>query len=238
MRFVDGHLSVLKAAKDSPPPPWSGEVPVAWRARVLNTTDSRPSSATLTALEKVGGYRHTREQLRAVCTNKDVAVLVAYICTMAWGKQGAGGKVLNARRAWARQDSLTRNLVRLRNDKLSRAQAFELFAGDNRIPGLGPAYSTKLLFFFAPPKTNYIMDQWTAKSMILLTGCRNLVQMNRGDGPSARNSGENYERYCEAIENLAALLKLQGYETEELIFSNGGRNPGMWRAHVKKHWTD
>jgi hypothetical protein len=89
------------------------------------------------------------------------------------------------------------------------------------------------------------MDQWTTKSMMLLTGDRNLVQMSPGKhaGPTDLNDGETYNRFCEAIDCLAAELKLAAdktEETEELIFSAGGNNrkAGKWRRHVRDHWLE
>lgn len=100
MRFVDEHLSVLKVAKDSPPPPWPGKVPVDWYDRILKSEESRPSSSILKALKEVGSCRLTRETLRDVCrTTKNV--LVAYICTMAWGGQGTGKAIKHAQQAWS-----------------------------------------------------------------------------------------------------------------------------------------
>jgi len=106
---------------------------------------------------------------------------------MAWGAQGTFQTVANAREAWAHRDAIATKLLKLRSDKLTRAGAYNLFAGTNALPGLGPAYFTKLLFFFSPTKSNYIMDQWTTKSMMLLTGDRNLVQMSPGKhaGPTS-----------------------------------------------------
>ena len=96
--------------------------------------------------------------------------------------------------------------------------------------------------FFSPSKSNYIMDQWTTKSMMLLTGNRNLVQMSPGKhaGPTGFNDGETYKRFCDAIDCLATELKLTGDKTEEMIFSAGGNNrkAGKWRRHVRDHWLE
>ena len=37
------------------------------------------------------------------------------------------------------------------------------------IPGLGPAYFIKLIYFFKPETDVFIIDQWTGKAINLLT---------------------------------------------------------------------
>jgi hypothetical protein len=158
---------------------------------------------------------------------------------MAWGGQGAGIRIGHARDAWARRDAIAKRLHALRTGKLTRAAAYALFTDTNCVKGLGSAYFTKLLFFFSPLKNNYIMDQWTAKSMILLTGKTDLLRMT-GSWPSRSNAGEDYTRFCEAIDCLAKKLDLPGDKTEELIFSIGGKGAkaGIWRRHVRDHWPE
>jgi hypothetical protein len=232
MTFQPEHLLALERCRGSAPArTWSGRIPTDWCDSVLNA-GSRPSKDILSRLQQVGSSHLTRDELRTICRDRNENVLVGYICTMAWGAQHAR----NARTAWARREELNPRLNRLRNESLARAAAYDLFTGVD-IPGLGPAYFTKLLYFFSPSSANYIMDQWTAKSMILLTGDR-LVEMSMvpPGGPTRLNSGRNYQRFCEAIDCLARKLHLSGEKTEELIFSAGGRNAGCWRRHVREHW--
>lgn len=67
----------------------------------------------------------------------------------------------------------------LRTGGLSRCEAYRLFLGTGAIPGIGPAFFTKLIYFFSPTPDFYILDQWTAKSVNLLTG--NWVVKMSGD---------------------------------------------------------
>jgi hypothetical protein len=234
MNFIVQHLSALKLClKSDRPRTWLGRVPTAWCTSKLNA-GHRPSDDIVSRLQKVGKSHLTRDKLRTICRDGSENVLVAYICTMAWGAQHAR----HARSAWTSRDDLIPKLNKLRRENLERSAAYNLFTGENRIPGLGPAYFTKLLFFFPPSKANYIMDQWTSKSMILLTGDNDLIRMSGGphEGPNGANSGEDYQRFCKAIDCLAAELNLSGERTEELIFSAGGVDAGCWRKYVRKHW--
>ena len=89
----------------------------------------------------------------------------------------------------------------------------------------------------------YIMDQWTAKSVILITG-EPVVKVS-GDFPSPENTGADYERFCQTVDAIADELSRSGKSysgqlAEERMFSAGavGRGkPGKWRAYVKQHWT-
>jgi hypothetical protein len=125
----------------------------------------------------------TRQQVRDICTDPARPVSFGFVCAMAWG----GQSMPNAKRAWKSRESLQNNLARLRAGEMTSAQAFECFAGKNWIPGIGPAYFTKLLYFFSPAPTNYIMDQWTARSVNLVTG-RKVVLM-AGDFVSENSTG-------------------------------------------------
>ena len=236
MNFKDEHLSALdRCRKSNQETRWLGRIPKNWCKRVLSVLNEgdRPRDEIVSRLEIVGKSRLTRDELRRICRDASENVLVAYICAMAWGAQHAR----HARTAWACRKDLIPKLNTLRSKNLPRMEAYNLFAGEDGIQGLGPAYFTKLLFFFSPSNTNYIMDQWTAKWMILLTGER-LVEMSMvpHGGPTRANSGRHYQAFCEAIDCLAAKLHLSGEKTEELIFSAGGRNAGCWRRHVREHW--
>jgi hypothetical protein len=92
---------------------------------------------------------------------------------------------------------------------------------------MGPAYFTKILYFF---NLGYIMDQWTAKSYNLLINNDEIEILQ--NTVTNNNSGQKYERYCLLVEYLANELKMSPSAIEEAMFSNGGRNRGIWRQHV------
>ena len=140
--------------------------------------------------------------------------------------------------AWANRAEIENRLMLLKAGGYSRQQAYDLFAVDP-IPGLGPSFFTKLVYFFRPDLTvGYIMDQWTGKSINLISG-HHVVRMY-GDSPTSLNIGENYDSFCRVIEFLATQENSTGDELEQRLFSqNGlyGRQRGAWRDHVRAHWA-
>jgi hypothetical protein len=173
-----------------------------------------------------------RSSVRGICQNPANPVLFGYICAMAWG--GQSDQFGNLTDAWANSALIAPQLQLLRAGGLSRAQAYKLFTGPNHIRGLGPAFFTKLLYFFSPSPDFYIMDQWTGKSVDLLTGTK-VVRM-AGDAVSSTNACGNYQAYCEEVDTMALLLGIAGEDVEEMLMSKGGRQPWAWRQHVRKHW--
>ncbi len=155
---------------------------------------------------------------------------------MAWGGQGAGKSKRFAAEAWRSREQIAEHLTKLRAGNLSRTKAYELFLDDGNIRGLGPAYFTKLLYFFSPTCDFYIMDQWTAKSVNLLNS-RHIVLMS-GHAVSGLNTGANYVNYCNEVETIAGLLAggISGEDAEEMLMSKGGRKPWQWRAHLRASW--
>ncbi|MGF6758099.1 hypothetical protein P3T16_005520 [Paraburkholderia sp. GAS42] len=183
-------------------------------------------------------YVLTRQQVRDECRNPDRPVLHGYICVMSWGLQGAAGRGTHATAAWANRIEIERRLMLLKAGGYTRQQAYDLFATDP-IPGLGPSFFTKLVYFFrSDAAVGYIMDQWSGKSINLITG-QHLVRIS-GDAPTSSNTGENYDSYCRVVEFLAAQEDCTGDELEQRLFSqNGlyGRQRGAWRNHVRAHWA-
>ena len=176
-----------------------------------------------------------RAGVRAVCQNPERPLLHGYICAMAWGGQEKslrGPKRVTE--SWSQRAAITQHLVTLRKGGLTRSDAYNLFEGQGKIKELGPSFFTKLLFFFSPDDDCYIMDQWTAKSVNLLTG--EIVVRAYDSSPTAENKGGNYQAYCEEVDALAALLNETGDQIEQRLMSNGGRNPAPWRTHVKSHY--
>jgi hypothetical protein len=181
----------------------------------------------------------TRQEVRLICQDLNQDILKAYLIAMAWGGQGLGpGGKRHAQAAWRDQPFLISKIEAIRKGGLSRAQSYDLFIGDSKVDGLGPAYFTKLLYFFSPANDCYIMDQWTTKPIILLTGM-NLIR-HTNQGPSQSNKGLNYELFCRIIEDLAKKMEVNsGDEMEQRLFSNGsvGKSPrGEFRQFVIDEW--
>jgi hypothetical protein len=220
--YRNPHFNTFAAIPNIPQGP-VGYIPATW-ATNHNLTRNR----NVVGLPQ---YQLNRLQVRAFCRNPANHVLFGYLCAMAWGFQGAGpGGRGHVASAWAARKKLIPTLTTLRSGSLTRVHAYNLFTGASGIPGLGPSYFTKLLYFFSPSSDFYIMDQWTGKSVDLLTG-NWTVQM-----PGNGNKGGNYQAYCEEVDLLAGLLHITAEQVEERMFSQGGRQPRPWRAHVRKHW--
>ena len=179
----------------------------------------------------------SREDVRQLCRSEDFPLLYRYICAMAWGNQGAGKSRRYARLAWAERERLEPLLAAIVAGNIDRAEAYALFCGAGAVKGLGPAYFTKLLYFFWPEPRCYIMDQWTARSVNYLTG-KKMVRMS-GNFVAPNNDGVHYERYCLAVESLANLTdpeqRLNGAETEMRLFCRGGKLAGPWRTIIRSH---
>ena len=115
----------------------------------------------------------------------------------------------------------------------TRADMFNAFMelkNDNKIPGLGIGYFTKLICFLAPNLKGYIMDQWVSKSINLIYG-DSLVKLTN-DWVNNNNHGDIYETYCSRIDEISKDLKCKGFEAEERLFSIGGKKRGAWRTYV------
>lgn len=232
--FAQGETS-----EGSTPLTWYGEGP-----------DNRP---VVDQTQLSGIFNRTR--LIAMQADPGIGTLELCIAILAWGgmhRRNRDHLFKQPAEPWLKAANA------IRAGELSRSQAFDAFATlchQGAIPGMKPAYFTKLIYFLMPrgrTPVGYIMDQWLGCSINLLCG-REVVKMDhalnwhqekRANGPerrltshvSAWNTGRDYERFCSAIETLAATMG-PGWDpeaTELTLMSNGGKKPGAWRAHVKR----
>jgi len=171
-----------------------------------------------------------RTEVARLCRDKECDVLVGYLAAMAWGSQRRG----HARFAWDHRDSIRGLLNGMRSGEFDAVGAYENFA-KHQISGLGPAYFTKLIYFFSDSELWFIMDQWTAKSINLLFGS-NIVIISPGGWVTRDNTTSHYKSYCHAVLQLGSELGESGEVIEQRLFSKGGRTPAPWRAYVKHHW--
>lgn len=242
MPFEKCYLDVLTSLEFQAQPA-VGKSPLSW-AEMLGIADSPDLDRSMLPNVPV-----SRAVARAYCLGGG-PVLHGYVVAMAWGNQagGPGGRA-NARNAWARRHDIASLLTRLRRGRMTRRESYDLFA-EAAIPGLGPAYFTKLLYFFCgeagSPADRYIMDKWTSRSINLLTN-QHVVRMDTAGYVASQNTGENYEYFCTEVDRLADVLNKQRVgrpsltsdEVEQMIFSSGAdgrRERGAWRAHVFANW--
>lgn len=182
-----------------------------------------------------------RIQVRDYCRSPDNTAEHCFITVMAWG--GGGLKAHYRRSSWEARQRWRNVVASLRQSGTSRSNAYEaLWSLKNRdpdqgddLPGVGPAFFTKLIFFMRDRPNGFIMDQWLGKSVNLVTGER-IVRMD-GDCASLRNTSADYERFCGVVEELGGRLGLNHDAIEQALFSRGGRRPGPWRRYVKEHWS-
>ena len=105
-----------------------------------------------------------------------------------------------------------------------------------QLPGTGPAFYTKWICFLNPYLNGYIMDQWTAKSVNILSG-EIQIKLSANGAVLNSNRPEQYEWYCRIIEALADRIKRSPLDTEEALFSYGGYQKGIWRTYVLQVWN-
>jgi hypothetical protein len=114
---------------------------------------------------------------------------------------------------------------------------FFLLKKQNKLPGMGPAYYTKLVCFLNPKLNGYIMDQWTAKSVNLLCKKEIVKLTPNGFVDPLKNDVIVYQTFCEVIDQLSIDLQMIGIDVEESMFSSGGKRKGQWRKVVLEQWN-
>jgi hypothetical protein len=171
---------------------------------------------------------------------------------MAWG----GMQYRHARKLWEKSEFWLPICDDVRAGNHTRRSGFESFSNlhkNGNTPGMGPAYFTKILFFACPKEKSFILDQWTMRSIHLLTGqsafppamidhASKEKALSKPDklrvSVSSSATAEVYEIYCQRVEELAVRLGIHPHSVEEKLFSSGGRNPHPWREHVMNAWID
>lgn len=237
-------VALFQRLNITPPTPWTGASPHDWAESV------QPGLGSTYGLSKVP---MTRAALRALWANTSISVEACFLSTMAWGGMQRG----NGRRIWSTRANCLGVCADVRAGRHTPASGFQAFAtlrAKKGLPGMGPAYFTKILFFAAPSQDAYILDQWTARSMHLLSG-QSAYPAVRKDYPSAAKAEKlktpqalrvivddkvtpvDYVDYCNKVDGLAASLGWHAHQVEERLFSSGGRAPHPWRAEVMLGWT-
>jgi hypothetical protein len=216
---------------------WKGKSAAGWlesvnlRERIVSKNDGHFCPKEL-----------DRQKLHEYCRQTGVSDLESFVAVMAWG----GMSVRNGRLALRAPKTVLELVRQIRHSVSGRAADYERFYRARKahsITGIGPAYYTKLLFFLRTDRTSYILDQWTAKSIHVLTRSRAFPKIASLPNNQARVpddiTPEEYEKYCRIVDVIAGHARPLGWtgaDVEEHMFSDGGRTPKPWRKHVKKHW--
>ena len=172
----------------------------------------------------------TRTQLKKLChANSGASDLECAVAVMAWGGQRRNHGIM----LFDRFAEIKPIIGDMRSSNIRHLEAYKRFDGIWKQPknlGMGAAYFTKLIFFCEPSHKGYIMDQWTSKSVNLLTG-KDVVYLTAGH-VNKKNTDKNYQHFCEYIEKLASKLGTSGENVEIAMFSKGGRKKWPWREYV------
>lgn len=237
-----------------PPQPAIGHIPAAYilaaYAQCPDDQHLRVAANRIIRLEgefEVAMHPVARRDVQRICSDHRVDPLVAYCFAMAWGGQWTGSSYDDFSKSIADPNALREKLGMLRNPDIlpgpaewpPRMKAFQLFSGNERVPGLGISYFTKILFFFLPEvNRGYVLDSRTALSISKFSGFLNpdFLPPNPASPPSWTTPA-HYHFYCLLLERFSAEfggnwtaadveLALFGAESED--------HPGnQWREFIK-----
>ena len=222
-----------------------GHIPNDFFNGIILRLGANQISTTLLKLQNnLPNQRLTRAQVFNICEKNLYSFEYKVICILSWGgmrqtRTSADLFFLN----WELFNIQLENiLTSFKNGMLKRLLAYDQILELNT-PGCGPAYFTKLLFFFNRGGA-YIMDQWTSKSIELLWEEDNRIGIlfdHTNNYITRANTGMIYEMYCTRVEKITQIINLfldseyTPTEIEERIFSNGGNNPGEWREYIRNN---
>jgi hypothetical protein len=175
--------------------------------------------------------RLSRPLVRQACRDAagtPAAALDAFIAVMAWGYGRVGYGPYRVAQVLASVPDPGERLQAAAGE-LARggpAAAYVLLgdSGVSRLPGLGPAFGTKFLYFCSPAagRTALILDRLVAAWLRANTGLR----LNE-----ARWSAPTYQRYLEAMSGWAAEKAITAEELEACIFEAQARGTGsQWAS--------
>lgn len=232
VKLVQRHFDALKVLGQSNQP-WVG-------GKLLSYAHSVAAERSDCQFPLLPDKAVDRECLFNMAASDDTNTLTCCVAVFAWG----GMQRNHARAVLRTADKWIPIADEIRREKIGRKDAYSRFMEARKskiLPGMGPAFFTKLIYFFGEKAKSrgYIMDQWTARSANLLTG-RQIVEMQilkNGMRVSDNNNSDVYDEFCNFIEVLGKELNESADKAEMRIFSVGGRGDkqGKWRAYLKDH---
>ena len=228
----------------------------------------RPCKSLVDTLTEIDGGCHTvdehrlpegkirRSEVFELAADLNVSIATVCVAAMAWG----GMRLRNWKLLWAPTNKEWLDAARcIRKGNLTRATAYaclKKLKEDEKLKGMGPAFFTKLIYFLTPRakskrQTAYIMDQWAASSVNVLTGW-NMVRMDvtpkwprrtRKSSMSEsalaftftvsdKNTAVDYEAFCSAVDQLARRFCLRADQVDQALFGADAIGPGCWRRYV------
>ena len=180
---------------------------------------------------KLPPKKMTRDDIVAFCKST-TNLLDKFVVIMAWG----GSRIDHMQMLIKAHVEVAEFMTAIQKSK-SRIEAFSIyqdFRTKGKLRGLGISFATKVIYFLMHAKPHgYILDQWTAKSMTLLSPAK-CIPISSAGLPLPTITPLDYEDFCKFIESLAKSLGCTPDEAETHIFSEG-RGKGVWREHLKKY---
>jgi len=228
------HINIFRNCFPTPPEQLTiGDNPQDYLARLnelCNLNLEWPSNHPLGKLDRI--------QLRALCHDLHVHVLIVYAAVMAWGGRGLMSRNYRLSLQHESLNTLVSTLSTLRNGNNSRKEAFQIIKlAAEEIKGLGISFYTKLLFFLRRDYDAYILDQFTAKSAQLLFHPPP-VRLTSQYYPLPDTTPDEYEDFCCKIEELSSDIQQlnanwTSEKVEQAMFDIRG---GIWRKYLKTHF--
>lgn len=227
---------------------WLGHSPSKWYRWIWNHLIKENSEAIEESAvhfnEQLPTEKLNRTELSVLISEKTTTIETCVISILAWGgmKRTHGASLFKRSKAWLPI------ATDLRNGNLNRLEAYQRFSSlraNGDLPGMGPAYFTKLIYFLgnAVNPRGYIMDQWTARSVNLLSNSPLIntsiqIEKNKKNGKiriietvTDANTKNNYDAFCKTLETIAQKLEVSPGIVEEMMFSEG-RGKGEWRDYI------
>lgn len=227
MNFNQQAFECLIASLEEDLKPWKGINALKWASYFISEKELNPK------LNKIFNRQDLFRLKDSDFTSEEIVIAI-----LAWG----GMNRQHGESLFKFKDHWLPLIDKIRNEEItSRSDAYNSFfelKSNGFLPGMGPAYYTKLICFINPELNAYIMDQWTSKSINLLKN-GNLVSLTlKGWGYVNVNNNSNvYESFCKEIEIIAVKINKSPIDTEELLFSYGGFKKGIWRQYVVNSFT-
>ena len=192
-------------------------------------------------IKKIPDKKMKRHELYAYVNSANTSMLEGILTILGWGDITPKNF-----RTFANKETkfLVAALKAISESQLTQSEAYEkiksLKKGSSKhwkLHGLGPAYYTKLLYFYTKKKrhTCYIMDQFTARSINFLC-YNNDIPLTADGNVDKLNTGPIYQTFCMRIEAIAKDLKAEGKNVrpENVEFALFGKDSD-WRSYLTKN---
>lgn len=198
--------------------------------------------------------RIRRDAVFKLARNHTINTKTVCVAILAWGGMRMSHRDMLFGEKTENWLILAEEIRRGDHDRLSSYNAFCNLKKNNNLPGMGPAYFTKIIYFLMPRSKGkrpigYIMDQWVGSSINLLCKSRVVLmdsspstlgnKKGRIQKPSFtvsnKNDGHSYDEFCTKIEALSNHFGISADKMDRSLLSKGGRVKERWRRYVIEH---